>query len=82
LKRLDANHQIFSTELRFRAEEFQIPQQRQALSMHAIIFDIPFMTDEHSQHNTEAKQTILDNIEKYGCHLALLEPDNLFPAES
>lgn len=37
------------------------------------------MTDDHSQHDTEAKQTILDNIEKYGCHLALLEPDNYLP---
>ena len=37
------------------------------------------MTDEHSQHDTEAKKTILDNIEKYGCHLALLEPDNYLP---
>jgi hypothetical protein len=38
------------------------------------------MTDDHSQHDTEAKQTILDNIEKYGCHLALLEADNYLPA--
>jgi len=37
------------------------------------------MTDEHSQHDIDAKQAILDNIEKYGCHLALLEPDNYLP---
>lgn len=38
------------------------------------------MTDTHNQHDTEAKQAILDNIEKYGCHLALLESDNYLPA--
>lgn len=38
------------------------------------------MTDDHSQHNIEAKETIIDNIEKYGCHLALLEADNYLPA--
>ncbi len=37
------------------------------------------MTCDHSHHDTEAKQTILDNIEKYGFHLALLEPDNYLP---
>lgn len=37
------------------------------------------MTEEHKQHDIEAKQTILDNIEKYDCHLALLEPDNYLP---
>lgn len=37
------------------------------------------MTDEHTQHDIDAKQAILDNIEKYGCHLALLEPDNYLP---
>jgi hypothetical protein len=37
------------------------------------------MTDHHSQHDLEAKQVILDNIEKYGCHLVLIEPDNYLP---
>src|SRR5215510_9894417 len=38
------------------------------------------MTDDHSQHELESQQAILDNIEKYGCHLALLEADNYLPA--
>ena len=38
------------------------------------------MTDDHSKHGIEAKQAILDNIEKHGCHLALLEADNYLPA--
>lgn len=38
------------------------------------------MTDNHYKHDLETKQTILDNIEKYGCHLALLEADNYLPA--
>ncbi|AXY75987.1 DUF4262 domain-containing protein [Paraflavitalea soli] len=37
------------------------------------------MNTDHSHHDKEAKQAILDNIEKYGCHLALLEPDNYLP---
>lgn len=36
--------------------------------------------DSHEEHDRQAKQTILDNIEKYGCHLALLEADNYMPA--
>jgi hypothetical protein len=38
------------------------------------------MTENHNQHDVEAKQAILDNIEKYGCHLAMLEADNYLPA--
>jgi len=38
-----------------------------------------FIDDQHTQHDIEAKQTILSNIEKFGCHLALLEPDNYLP---
>lgn len=38
------------------------------------------MTEDHSQHDTEAKQAIRDIIEKYGCHLAILEADNYLPA--
>jgi hypothetical protein len=38
------------------------------------------MTDDHSQHDKEAEQAILYNIEEYGCHLALLEADNYLPA--
>jgi hypothetical protein len=37
------------------------------------------MNDDHSQHDRESKQRILDDIEKFGCHLALLEPDNYLP---
>jgi hypothetical protein len=37
------------------------------------------MADDHTQHDLEAKQAILYNIEKYGCHLALLEADNYLP---
>jgi len=38
------------------------------------------MTDDHSEHDKAAKQVILHNIKKYGCHLALLEADNYLPA--
>ena len=34
------------------------------------------MSDEHTQHDIEAKKAIKENIETFGCHLALLEPDN------
>jgi hypothetical protein len=37
------------------------------------------MNNDHSQHDKESKQRILDDIEKFGCHLALLEPDNYLP---
>ncbi|MDU1891822.1 MAG: DUF4262 domain-containing protein [Dysgonomonas sp.] len=37
-------------------------------------------TNEHEEHDKQAKQAILNNIEKYGCHLALLEADNYLPA--
>lgn len=37
------------------------------------------MTSDHQQHDKEAKQAILDDIEKYGCHLALIEADNYLP---
>ncbi|HWK02429.1 MAG TPA: DUF4262 domain-containing protein [Puia sp.] len=37
------------------------------------------MTDEQEQHDKEEKQTILDNIEKFGCHLTLIESDNYLP---
>jgi len=38
------------------------------------------MTDSHEEHDRIAKQAIKDNIEKFGCHLALLEADNYMPA--
>jgi hypothetical protein len=38
------------------------------------------MTEDHNEHDKEARKAILDNIEKYGCHLALLEADNYLPA--
>ena len=37
------------------------------------------MDDQHTQHDIEAKETILSNIEKFGCHLSLIEPDNYLP---
>lgn len=37
------------------------------------------MTNDHSQHDLEARQTILKNIEEYGCHLVLIEADNYLP---
>ena len=38
------------------------------------------MVEDHSQHDKEAKQAILQNIEEFGCHLSLLEADNYLPA--
>ncbi len=38
------------------------------------------MNNDHDQHDKEAKQAIIDNIEKYGCHLSLIEADNYLPA--
>jgi hypothetical protein len=38
------------------------------------------MTDDHSQHDKEAKERIIADIEDFGCHLALLEGDNYLPA--
>ena len=35
--------------------------------------------EEHKQHDIEAKKAIKENIEAFGCHLALLEPDNYLP---
>ncbi|BAV08334.1 protein of unknown function [Filimonas lacunae] len=37
------------------------------------------MSHEHAKGDQEERQDILDNIEQYGCHLALLEPDNYLP---
>jgi hypothetical protein len=37
------------------------------------------MDKDHSQHNTEAEAIIINNVEEYGCHLALIEPDNYLP---
>ncbi|ANE51851.1 DUF4262 domain-containing protein [Flavisolibacter tropicus] len=38
------------------------------------------MSTDHNHHDPEAKQTILNNIEEYGCHLVLIEADNYLPA--
>lgn len=38
------------------------------------------MDDQHAQHDNEAKQAILSNIEEFGCHISLLEADNYLPA--
>ena len=37
------------------------------------------MSNEHTEHDLEAKKAIKENIEKFGCHLALLEADNYLP---
>lgn len=37
------------------------------------------MTQDHYQHDKENKQTILDNIERYGYHLAFVEEDDASP---
>jgi len=37
------------------------------------------MVGNHEEHNAETEKIILLNVEKYGCHLALLEPDNYLP---
>lgn len=37
------------------------------------------MNDQHSQHDIESKQAILADIEKFGCHIAIFEPDNYLP---
>jgi len=36
-------------------------------------------TEDHSAHDAEAKKAITENIEKYGCHLALLSPTDYLP---
>jgi len=36
--------------------------------------------EEHHQHDLETKKTIIANIEKHGCHLAMLEADSDLPA--
>jgi hypothetical protein len=37
------------------------------------------MTTGHSQDDQAAKQAVQHNIDQFGCHLALLEPDNYLP---
>ncbi|WP_462266054.1 DUF4262 domain-containing protein [Mucilaginibacter sp.] len=37
------------------------------------------MEDQHTRHDAEAKQLIISDIEKFGCHLTLIEPDNYLP---
>lgn len=38
------------------------------------------MSDEHQEHDALAKQAILNDIEEFGCHIALVESDNYLPA--
>jgi hypothetical protein len=38
------------------------------------------MTNDHEMHDMEAKERILKDVVEFGCHLALLEPDNYLPA--
>jgi hypothetical protein len=35
--------------------------------------------NDHTEHDETAKAAILNNIEKFGCHLALLEPEDDLP---
>ena len=37
------------------------------------------MTTDHAQHDREAEERIIHDVEKYGCHIAILEPDNYLP---
>ena len=37
------------------------------------------LAEDHSSHEAEDRQVILNNIEQYGCHLALLSPTNYLP---
>ncbi|HEY4194149.1 MAG TPA: DUF4262 domain-containing protein, partial [Mucilaginibacter sp.] len=37
------------------------------------------MDDNHEQHDLETKKAIIDDVEKFGCHLALIEDDNYLP---
>lgn len=37
------------------------------------------MTDDHSQHDQEAKDAISNNIQQHGFHIALIESDNYLP---
>lgn len=37
------------------------------------------MTKDHAQHDQEAEQRIIHDVEKYGCHISILEPDNYLP---
>lgn len=36
--------------------------------------------NDHANHDRETKQLIIANVEKFGCHLAMLEADNYLPA--
>jgi hypothetical protein len=38
------------------------------------------MKGDHKQHDAEARKEILTNIEKFDCHLTLIEADNYLPA--
>jgi Domain of unknown function (DUF4262) len=37
-------------------------------------------SEDHAAHKTEAEKRILEDVEKYGCHLALFEADHNLPA--
>ena len=37
------------------------------------------MEEEHIRHNDATEQAIIANVERYGCHIALLDPDNYLP---
>ncbi len=37
------------------------------------------MTNDHEKHDKEAKERILKDVVEFGCHLALLQPDNYLP---
>lgn len=37
------------------------------------------MDENHEQHNLKTEKAIVDNIEKFECHLALIEDDNYLP---
>ncbi|ACU63076.1 DUF4262 domain-containing protein [Chitinophaga pinensis] len=38
------------------------------------------MTTDHAQHDREAEEKILHDVEKYGCHIAMLEAEDHLPS--
>jgi len=38
------------------------------------------MSQDHSDHNSKAEQEIIDDVEQFGCSIALFEADNYLPA--
>jgi hypothetical protein len=56
-----------------------LPLQRQCFNIACNYIEHPFMPIDSIQNAKENMQVIVDNIENYGCHLTLIEPDNYLP---